>query len=58
MRRLSGMDDFFLHVERSGLPMHVGCLAIYGLGPIFDGMGLIQPAGSYDGGIARVHRDR
>jgi hypothetical protein len=23
------MDDFFLHVERSGLPMHVGSLAIY-----------------------------
>lgn len=29
MHQISGMDDFFLHFERSGLPMHVGSVAIY-----------------------------
>lgn len=29
MKQISGMDDFFLHFERSGLPMHVGSVAIY-----------------------------
>jgi len=29
MRQISGMDDFFLHFERSGLPMHVGSVALY-----------------------------
>lgn len=29
MRQVSGMDDFFLHFERSGLPMHVGSVALY-----------------------------
>jgi len=29
MNQISGMDDFFLHFERSGLPMHVGSLALY-----------------------------
>jgi WS/DGAT/MGAT family acyltransferase len=29
MDQISGMDDFFLHFERSGLPMHVGSLALY-----------------------------
>lgn len=29
MQQISGMDDFFLHFERSGLPMHVGSVAIY-----------------------------
>jgi len=29
MRQISGMDDFFLHFERSGLPMHVGSVTLY-----------------------------
>jgi WS/DGAT/MGAT family acyltransferase len=29
MNQVSGMDDFFLHFERSGLPMHVGSVALY-----------------------------
>jgi len=29
MNQISGMDDFFLHFEKSGLPMHVGSLALY-----------------------------
>jgi WS/DGAT/MGAT family acyltransferase len=29
MSQLSGMDDLFLHFERSGIPMHVGSLALY-----------------------------
>jgi diacylglycerol O-acyltransferase len=29
MRQISGMDEFFLHFERSGLPMHVGSVAIF-----------------------------
>jgi WS/DGAT/MGAT family acyltransferase len=29
MKQISGMDDFFLHFERSGLPMHVGSVALY-----------------------------
>jgi WS/DGAT/MGAT family acyltransferase len=29
MHQISGMDDFFLHFERSGLPMHVGSVALY-----------------------------
>jgi WS/DGAT/MGAT family acyltransferase len=29
MRQVSGMDDFFLHFERSGLPMHIGSFAIF-----------------------------
>jgi WS/DGAT/MGAT family acyltransferase len=31
------MDDFFLHVERSGLPMHFGSLAIYDPSTCRDG---------------------
>ena len=30
MQQLSGMDDILLHIERSGLPMQIGILAIYG----------------------------
>lgn len=30
MHQLNGMDDIFIHIERGGLPMHVGSLAIYG----------------------------
>ena len=29
MRQISGMDDIFLHFERSGLPMHVGSVTLY-----------------------------
>jgi diacylglycerol O-acyltransferase len=29
MKQISGIDDFFLHFERSGIPMHVGSFAIY-----------------------------
>ncbi|MBW2724400.1 MAG: wax ester/triacylglycerol synthase family O-acyltransferase [Deltaproteobacteria bacterium] len=29
MRQISGMDEFFLHFERSGLPMHVGSVALF-----------------------------
>jgi diacylglycerol O-acyltransferase len=29
MRQISGMDDLFLHLERSGLPMHVGSVSLY-----------------------------
>ncbi|MDP6978985.1 MAG: wax ester/triacylglycerol synthase family O-acyltransferase [Myxococcota bacterium] len=29
MRQVSGMDEFFLYFERSGLPMHVGSLAVF-----------------------------
>jgi WS/DGAT/MGAT family acyltransferase len=29
MRQINGMDDLFLHFERSGLPMHVGSVTLY-----------------------------
>jgi WS/DGAT/MGAT family acyltransferase len=29
MRQISGMDDIFLHFERSGIPMHVGSVTLY-----------------------------
>ena len=29
MNQINGMDDIFLHFERSGLPMHVGSVALY-----------------------------
>ncbi len=29
MQQISGMDEFFLHFERSGLPMHVASIAIF-----------------------------
>jgi WS/DGAT/MGAT family acyltransferase len=29
MQQISGMDEFFLHFEHAGCPMHIGCISIY-----------------------------
>ena len=37
--RLTALDAAFLHIERDGLPVHIGSVATFEAGPLLDGRG-------------------
>ena len=40
--RLTSLDAAFLHIEREGLPVHIGSVATFEAGPLLDGRGRLR----------------